>query len=97
MLDVSAPVGTVYASHSNRGGGCTAMRTVGLGLDAIAQWAGMAIETLTSSYNDALAPVTAEAHFFFGRLLPRAFHFPALRDLLRHLAYCGACWVSVML
>jgi len=77
LLDVTAPVGTVYASHSCRGGGCTAMRTVGLGLDAIAQWAGMAIETLTSSYNDALAQVTPEAHFFFGRLLPRALDLPA--------------------
>jgi len=77
MLDLAAPVGTVYVRHSNRGRGCTAMRKVGLGLDAIAQLAGMAIETLNHSYNDALAPVTAEAHFFFGRLLPRALSLPA--------------------
>jgi len=48
-------VGTVYASLSNRGGGFTAMRTVGLGLDAISNWANMAVRTLTSSYNDAMA------------------------------------------
>jgi len=77
LLGATAPVGCVYASHSCRSGGCTAMRAVGKGLDAVAQWAGMSVETLTRSYNDALAPVTPEAHFFFGRLLPRAFALPA--------------------
>lgn len=77
LLGVTAPVGTVYASHSCRSGGCTALRTVGKGLDAVAQWAGMSIETLTKSYNDALAVPTLEAHFFFGRLLQRALPLPA--------------------
>lgn len=77
MLDVSAPVDTIYASHSCRSGGCTALRTVGKGLDAVAQWAGMTIETLSNSYNDALAVPTLEAHIFFGRLLPRALPLPA--------------------
>lgn len=77
MLGVVAPVGSVYASHSCRSGGCTALRTVGKGLDAVAQWAGMTIETLTKSYNDALVVPSLEAHFFFGRLLPRALPLPA--------------------
>jgi len=77
LLGASPPVGCVYASHSCRSRGCTAMRTIGVGLDAVAQWAGMSVETLTKSYNDALAPVTPEAHFFFGRLLPRVFSLPA--------------------
>lgn len=77
LLGVSAPVGTVYAGHSCRSGGCTSLRAVGKGLDAVAQWAGMSMETLTKSYNDALAVPTLEAHFFFGRLLPRALPLPA--------------------
>lgn len=77
MLGVEPAVGTVYASHSCRSGGCTAMRSVGIGLDAVAQWAGMTVETLTKSYNDALAVATPEAHYFFGRLLPRALQLPA--------------------
>jgi len=77
LLGASTPVGCVYASHSCRSGGCTAMRTICVGLDTIAQWAGMSVETLTKSYNDALAPVTPEAHFFFSRLIPRVFALPA--------------------
>lgn len=77
LLGVVPPVGCVYASHSNRSGGCTALRAVGAGLDAVAQWAGMTVDTLTRSYNDALATATPEAHFFFGRLLPRPLRLPA--------------------
>lgn len=77
LLDVSAPVGTVYASHSCRSGGCTALRTVGMGFGAVAQWASMSVETLIKSYNDALPVPTLEAHLFFGRLLPRALPLPA--------------------
>lgn len=77
MLDVEPAVGTVYASHSRRIGGCTAIRSVGIGLDAVAQWAGMTVETLTKSYNDALAVATPEAHNFFGLLLPRPLQLPA--------------------
>lgn len=79
LLDVSAPVGTVYASHSCRSGGCIALRTVGMGLDAVAQWAGMSIKTLIKSYKNALSVPALEAHLFFGRLLPRAPSLPALR------------------
>lgn len=77
ILGVVPPVGCVYASHSNRSGGCTALRTVGAGLDAVAQWAGMSVDTLTRSYSDALATATPEAHFFFGRLIPQAIQLPA--------------------
>lgn len=77
LLAVTPPVGCVFASHSCRAGGCTAMRTVGVGLDAVAQWAGMAVPTLLSSYNDALAQVTPEAHYFFGRLLTPTLTLPA--------------------
>ena len=42
-----------------------------LGLDASARWERMAIKTLTLGYNDALAPVTLEAHVCYGRLLLR--------------------------
>lgn len=77
MLGEEPAVGTVYASHSSRSGGLTSMRSVGIGLDAVAQWAGMTVETLTKSYNDAFADATLEAHYFFGRLLPRPLQLPA--------------------
>lgn len=43
LMDVTAPVGTVYVSYSCLSGGCTALRMVEEGLDAVAQWAGMII------------------------------------------------------
>eukprot|EP00168_Porphyra_purpurea_P017808 TRINITY_DN6331_c0_g1_i1.p1 TRINITY_DN6331_c0_g1~~TRINITY_DN6331_c0_g1_i1.p1 ORF type:complete len:335 (+),score=48.30 TRINITY_DN6331_c0_g1_i1:2133-3137(+) len=75
-LALSPPVRCVSASHSCRSGGCSAIRSVGLGLDAVAQWAGMTVETLGKSFNDALLPVTLDAHFFFGRILPHALSLP---------------------
>lgn len=76
MLGVASHVGTLYASHFYCSGGCTALISAGLGLDAIYQWQGMAKETLTKSYNDALVAATPEAHFFFGRLRPRELPLP---------------------
>lgn len=38
---------------------------------------GMALETLTKSYNEALASVTPEAHLFFGLLRPPTLLLPA--------------------
>jgi len=46
LLDVTAPVGTLYASHSYRRKSGAALRKVGLGLGVTAQWAGMTLETL---------------------------------------------------
>jgi len=81
-LNVAAPLGQRYCSHSCRAGFITSGRAAGLGLDAPAQFAGLSHDVLLGNYLEALAPSSTEAHLFFGRFLPPPVALPTRAAVL---------------
>jgi len=81
-LNAAAPLGQRYCSHSCRAGFIMSGLAAGLGLDALAQFAGLSRDVLLGNYLDALAPSSTEAHLFFGRLLPPPVALPARAAVL---------------
>jgi len=67
---VTAPVGTIYASHSLKKGGATAANAAGVTRDAIAELANTTERTLAESYIPTLVVPSCYDRYFFGRLLP---------------------------
>jgi len=69
-LGVTAPVGTIYSSHSLKKGGATAANAAGVPRDAIAELANTTERTLAESYISTLVVPSCSDRYFFGRLLP---------------------------
>jgi len=69
-LGVTAPVGTIYSSHSLKKGGATAANAAGVPRDAIAELANTTERTLAETYISTLVVPSWYDRYFFGRLLP---------------------------
>jgi len=69
-LGVTAPVGTIYSSHSLKKGGATAANAAGVPRDAIAELANTTERTLAESYISTLVVPSCYDRCTFGRLLP---------------------------
>jgi len=69
-LGVTAPVGTIYSSHSLKKGGATAANAADLPRDAIAELANTTERMLAESSIATLVVPSCSDRFFFGRLLP---------------------------
>jgi len=69
-LDVTAPVGTIYSSHSLKKGGATAANAAGVPRDAIAELTNTTDRTLAESYISTLVVPSCYDRCFFGRLFP---------------------------
>lgn len=67
-LGVSAPAGTVFASHSLKKGGATSAAAAGVSRGAIAELSNTSEHTLAESYISALAVPSCYDRYFFGPL-----------------------------